>query len=135
MNRRGVGEEERPMATRARGPALCLALAAALAALEAAPAWACAVPTMEVLSGVVRGVGQEAGVDPSSPWGPDIPGATLELQGPKGPLRFRLSRNIGMTLRELRARARDGRPVQVKYENTYDGWLRALEIVGAEPGS
>ena len=134
MNRRGAGEGERPMATRARGPALCLALAAALTALEVAAAWACAVPTMEVLSGVVRGVGQEAGVDPSTPWGPDIPGASLELQGPAGPLRFRLSRNIGMTLQELCARARDGRPVRVKYENTYDGWLRALEIVGAERG-
>ncbi len=111
---------------------MALCLAAALAGPGLAPAWGCAVPPMEVLSGVVRGVTQEPGVDPNSRWGPDIPGARLELQGPAGPLRFRLSRNIGMTLQELRARARDGRPVRVKYENTYDGWLRALEIEGVE---
>jgi len=87
---------------------------------------------MEVVSGVVRGVAQEPGVDPRSPWGPDIPGAILELQGPAGAVRFRLSRNIGMTLVELRARARDGRPVRVKYEKTYEGELRALEILAAE---
>lgn len=111
-------------------------LAAGMVALAAAgggpAAWACAIPTPEVAFGAVRGVVQEAGVDPSVPWGPDLPGTLLELQAPAGPLRFRLSRNIGMTLDELRARARDGRAVRVKYERLYDGQLRALEIVGAE---
>ncbi len=92
-------------------------------------AWACALPAPRVVSGVVRGVAQERGVDPAYPWGPDLPGAILELQGPKGVLRFRLSRNIGMTLEELRARAATRRPVRVKYETLYDGGLRALEIV------
>jgi hypothetical protein len=110
------------------------ALVAGLSPLAAGlPAWGCAVPTMEVVSGAVRGLLQESGGDATS-WSPDHPGAILELQGPDGPLRFRLSRNIGMTLAELRARAADGRPVRVKYETTYEGQLRALQIVGAEQG-
>jgi len=100
----------------------------------AAAAWACAIPTMEVVSGAVRGVAQEPGVDPATPWGPDLPGAILEVQGSSGPLRFRLSRNIGMTLEELRARGRDGRAVRVRYERLYDGQLRALEVVAADGG-
>ena len=98
-------------------------------------AWACALPAPGVVQGMVRGVVQERGVDPAYPWGPDLPGAILELQGPAGPLRFRLSRNIGMTLDELRARVANRRPVRVKYETLYDGGLRALEIVPVESPS
>ena len=110
------------------------AVAAMLAALQAVPARACAIPTPEVVSGVVRGLAQEPAAD-TSPWTPDFPGAILEVEGPAGPLRFRLSRNIGMTLEELRARAAAGRAVRVKYERLYDGGLRALEIEAAGPGS
>ena len=121
------------MTHRRRAPAALAAVALAagwvVAAGEGLPAWGCAIPTPEAVSGVVRGVALEPGADPASPWGPDLPGAILELQGPRGPLRFRLSRNIGMTLAELRARAADGRPVRVRYETLYDGWLRALEIL------
>jgi hypothetical protein len=101
---------------------------------SAPAAWACALPAPQAVSGVVRGVAQERGVDPAFPWGPDLPGAILELQGPAGLVRFRLSRNIGMTLEELRARAATRRPVRVKYETTYEGQLRALQIVGTEQG-
>lgn len=120
---------------RARGLAPVLAaLAAGPALVASSPAsWGCAIPTLEVVTGVVRGVSQEAAAD-ATPSGPDIPGAILELRGPAGPLRFRLSRNIGMALQELGARAADRRPVRVKYETLYDGHLRALEIVGAERG-
>ncbi len=110
------------------------AVAAMVAGREAVPARACAIPTPEVVSGVVRGVVQGPAAD-ASPWTPDFPGAILELQGPAGLVRFRLSRNIGMTLDELRARAQSGRMVRVKYERLYDGGLRALEIEAAEPGS
>ena len=117
------------MKTTVTGGALCLV--AMLAALDPPSSRGCAAPTPEAVSGPVRAVVQETVADRSSST-PDFPGAILELQGPAGPLRFRLSRNIGMTLAELHARARDGRPVRVRYETLYDGQLRALEIVGAE---
>lgn len=112
------------------GVALCAAVGAA--ALSPSATWGCP-PMLRVVVGVVRVVVQEPAAAARS--GPaDIPGAILEVKGPTGILRFRLSRNIGMTLEELRARARDGRSVQVLYEMDYDGKLRALDITGAEGG-
>ncbi len=111
--------------------AWALCLVAVVATLNPPSARGCAAPTPDVVSGPVQALLQEPAADTSA-WTPDFPGAILELQGPAGPLRFRLSRNIGMTLAELRDRAQNGRPVKVKYETLYDGRLRALEIVGVE---